>query len=141
MLAQGQRKEKRRKRKDLVLQSFAEQLTLIEYFNVAFHKTYCFLLDIFLLIHDFVHFLCWPKVRGKRKEERFSQFFTLCLLHFFLPFFVFAQFVKHRRIHLTRTSIHTKQGNHQGCPYMISIINTPFKTGRSQAPPLLGFHK
>ena len=28
------------------------------------------MLDVFLLIHVFVHFLCWPKVRIKSKEAR-----------------------------------------------------------------------
>jgi hypothetical protein len=38
--------------------------------NIAFHNTYCFILGDLLLIHDFVHFLCWPK-ENEPKERAF----------------------------------------------------------------------
>jgi hypothetical protein len=43
-----------------VLQSFAGELTLIKSI-IAIQKASCFMLDVILLFHVFVHFLCWPK--------------------------------------------------------------------------------
>ncbi|OYU83111.1 MAG: hypothetical protein CFE24_12755 [Flavobacterium sp. BFFFF2] len=37
---------------------------------IAFHKTFCCTIDVFLLFHDFVHFLCWPK-ENEPKERAF----------------------------------------------------------------------
>jgi hypothetical protein len=52
-----------------LLHGLAEQLTLIERI-IAIQKTSCFMLDVLLLFHVFVHFLCWPVVRRKSKEAR-----------------------------------------------------------------------